>query len=154
MHQSFLNNGWQGIIWAMETENRSFSLTGRQLLELRTVRYLMLRGEAQWGNPGPRRARAGFISPDITKNGPKHHSCASVLKLERCSPTFSLNVNSSIIAFLYLKRRWHYIAVLLVIFLDPFLHPLLVFYIFFLHSSFFLLVTLIEGLIDKEKIDF
>lgn len=51
----------------METENRSFSLTGRQLLELRTVRYLMLRGEAQWGNPGPRRPRAGFISPDITK---------------------------------------------------------------------------------------
>ena len=33
-------------------------------------------------------------------------------------------------------------------------HPLLVFYISFLHSSFFLLVTLIEGLIDKEKIDF
>lgn len=33
-------------------------------------------------------------------------------------------------------------------------HPLLVFYISFLHSSFFLLVNLIEGLIDKEKIDF
>ena len=154
MHQSFLNNGWQGIIWAMETENRSFSLTGRQLLELRTVRYLMLRGEAQWGNPGPRRPRAGFISPDITKK----RSQASLMcvcveigemfpdifikcqLLDYCLPLFETSMTLHCCFIGHIS--------------GSIFHPLLVFYISFLHSSFFLLVTLIEGLIDKEKIDF
>lgn len=121
---------WQRIIWSLQTGDRLFSLADRQPWNWgRSV--IWWRRRARWGHSSLRRPGRGFISLEITKNGPWHRSETSLLKSERCFPTFSLNVNSSIIAFLYLKCWWHYIAFLLFIFLDPYF-TLIIFLSFFL----------------------